>query len=205
MIIPIPYGMEYTATVEGRVFKFVRCEKCNSEFAYEMKREGSGSGTAILFVKNQGARERASAKAQAELSSRLQNECDPVPCPECGCYQEHMIPVIRRNFQFWMTVSGLFLLLGGFILFLWFVGAGLSGDPSNNAWAGLYGKIAAALGGAGVAFLLLRYLWARTLKPNVGDPEIRKQLGQKLTLDWREFARVRREMEEEGTLTRGEQ
>src|SRR5262249_28746596 len=134
MVIPIPYAKEYTATLEGAVYKLVHCEKCQAEFAYEMRREGGGFGDSLFFFPNKSAQERALSKAQDDLRRRLEKECDPVPCPECGWYQEHMIPVIRRKYQFWMTIAAALLLFAGFIMSLWFLGASLSGDQNNKAW-----------------------------------------------------------------------
>jgi hypothetical protein len=79
--VPIPYGKRYTANLTGATLKPVRCEKCYVEYVYRMDRAGSGSGTSLLFLENQGARDRATQRAASELRGLLRWDCDAVPCP----------------------------------------------------------------------------------------------------------------------------
>jgi hypothetical protein len=108
--IPIPYARSYTANLSGATLKLVRCEKCHVEYVYRMERVGSGSGTSILFLENKGAQDRASQQAVNELRGLLWRECDPVPCPGCGWYQDAMIRAMRRDHWRCMQGTGLGLL-----------------------------------------------------------------------------------------------
>jgi hypothetical protein len=109
--IPIPYARTYTADLSGATLKLVRCEKCHVEYVYRMERIGSGSGTSLLFLENKAAQDRATQQAANGLRDLLWRECDPVPCPDCGWYQEAMIQAMRRDYCRWMQNTGLVLLV----------------------------------------------------------------------------------------------
>jgi len=40
------------------------------------------------------------------LQKQLDADCDPVPCPKCGWYQEDMIKKIRRDHRVWIYWVG---------------------------------------------------------------------------------------------------
>jgi hypothetical protein len=65
----IPYGMQYLSTVEGVVWKVVRCEQCQTAYAYRMAVSATGAASSFLFLDNEGARDRASAAAAEALNA----------------------------------------------------------------------------------------------------------------------------------------
>ena len=90
MYIPIPYAMDYTATVGGSAVKLVACEQCQAEYIYRLQPVAVGSGTSLLFVDNQGVRgNRASSRAEGQLNQGRAGAVDLVPCPACGEREEH--------------------------------------------------------------------------------------------------------------------
>jgi hypothetical protein len=189
----IPYAKEYTVTLEGTVYKYVHCEKCAYEFAYGMSRQGEGTGTSLLFMDNAGAQSRAAQDAQRELRNKLASSCDPVPCPACGWYQQHMYPVIRDGHLMWMNyVAGVFL-AAGIILALLLLTNLL--DAEGRRRAPLFGVLTLIAGFVVAVLVISRKLLIRSIEPNSGDPEARKQLGEKLALRWHEFERLRKQGE----------
>src|SRR4051812_40965398 len=88
----IPYALTYYVRETGRLPRVVRCEQCDREYVYFLKRAGEGEGTSLLFLENAEAKERAARRARAELEAALAVGIDPVPCPRCGWDQSHMLP-----------------------------------------------------------------------------------------------------------------
>jgi hypothetical protein len=97
---------EYTCKVSGGTFKFVECEECKQKYVYQMVREASGQGNSLYFLDNAGAQRRANSQAQAILNKTLQEDCDPVPCPKCACYQQNMMEKLCREYRLWMYWTG---------------------------------------------------------------------------------------------------
>jgi hypothetical protein len=76
-------GTVYTSTAIGARLKTARCEKCGTEFYYELRRLSSSSSHAPYMVGQKGAQNAARDIAQFRLERSLQNAEDPVPCPSC--------------------------------------------------------------------------------------------------------------------------
>jgi hypothetical protein len=76
------YTRIYTATVSGKRVVPATCEKCNTNFSYEMTRCGIG---------------RSLAAAQKDLEKRLLHDQDMVACPRCYWVNEAMIESYRRR------------------------------------------------------------------------------------------------------------
>jgi hypothetical protein len=85
--------------------RHVSCENCGTGYVYIVDREASRSGTSFLFLDNAGAKERATEHAELELDSVLSKEIDPVPCPNCGWFQTHMLAKARKKHLGWMATS----------------------------------------------------------------------------------------------------
>jgi hypothetical protein len=84
-----------TVTKAGTTRKWVRCEHCDADFVYLMKREVVGTGISVRFMDYQGAAERAQESADAQLQQALEGHFELVPCPACGSYQSYMVERIR--------------------------------------------------------------------------------------------------------------
>ncbi len=100
MVIPIPYGRSYTTSMSGAAWRVTPCECCGGEFVYRIERRVQASGFSPLFLDNEGASQRAQTRAQTTLQQRLEKECEPVRCPDCGKYQAGMVRQLKaRRFQ----------------------------------------------------------------------------------------------------------
>jgi hypothetical protein len=91
------FWTEYTATLRGRVLKSVACETCSTEYVYMLDRQGSGVGTSVYMLNDDGAKGHATSAAEDTLQSYLENDFDPVPCPACGHYQRYMFPKLLET------------------------------------------------------------------------------------------------------------
>jgi hypothetical protein len=113
-MVPIPvFWTKYTATMHGRVLKLVPCENCATEYVYVLEREGSGVGTSVYLLNDEGARGHATSAAGDTLQSYLENDFDPVPCPACGHYQRYMFPKLLETKSLWGPAIMLVVLLLG--------------------------------------------------------------------------------------------
>src|SRR5438309_799407 len=107
MLIPIPTGMRYTATVSGSVWKPLTCEFCKLDFAYRITRKATGTGRSALFLDNDGARARAGSYAYANLQRELEKSFEVVPCPKCGRYQAQMFSKLKWKKKGGLTIAGI--------------------------------------------------------------------------------------------------
>lgn len=198
MIPVVVVWTKYTATVGGRVFKLVPCENCSTEYVYVLEREGTGVGTSVYLLNDEGAQTHAAEAAEDTLRQALENDFDPVPCPACGHYQRFMFPKLMEDRSLWGPIAraaalgvGVFAAVAGAYWTLAYLG-----QPGNTArwrmvtaWtivaaAGLIGALLAAAGRAR----------ERRFDPNTGDPQPRIAEGRRRALTRAEFeASQRRE------------
>jgi hypothetical protein len=151
----------------GSTIKTVTCERCGKEYSYSLKRTGRGRGTNFLLGSS-GSSEAAS-RAQSSLLHKLANDCDPVPCPKCGWYQEHMVQKARTLKHRWVKKTA-------FALFPLSVLMGIAGFMALIAENGfgfltVFLLTLAALAALAVPGLpLLRHILIRHYDPNY-DPQ----------------------------------
>jgi hypothetical protein len=201
----IPYGMDYYATVSGSILKRVQCEQCEHEYGYLMTRKGRGLARSWMFLDKQGASESANRKAEKQLFRRLEQSCDPVPCPRCGWYQEEMVRRLRRNHFRWLFFIGLALagaaFLGGLIMYFCTVEIHLNarpGDlqiPARDIYVGW--SVVALLLLLSPTLIIVRSVMARRLDPNGEPVEKRRQQGQTMAMPEKEFREILLAEEEE--------
>jgi hypothetical protein len=115
---PIPYGTKYTITIEGFIWKPIKCERCGCEFAYRVKRVASGQGENFLWLNKKRAIDTARSLARENLLDTLDNAFEQYPCHDCGIYQRDMAKIIKyykdystNNIGF-MNGFGTFILMG---------------------------------------------------------------------------------------------
>ncbi|PQO27133.1 hypothetical protein [Blastopirellula marina] len=167
--ISIPIGEKQVVAVQGAVWKFVTCAKCQQDFAYRLQLEAIGEDVNVLFLDGEGSQKRAHAHAQRNLAKKFVNVVVPTPCPCCGYYQEDMVRILKeegtsdRLFGVGMGMTALsFIPLAFSVPHIW---------------------IATAAGvSVGVILMVYAEFFAGRSDPNAGDPQQRILLGQKHTL-----------------------
>lgn len=179
LLIPIP-RWTFTHESRGMVVRNVRCERCAHDYGYRITRMAKGSATSWLFLDNDGARATAWEEAEAGLARALEEGEEAVPCPECGWYQQRMIPLARRKYGRAAKVAGVVLLAAGVATFVALVVS--SGEWRNPGQWGLIEAVAGGLAFAGTCFLLARYAMAAGHDPNQGSVEERRRLGRSLAV-----------------------
>jgi hypothetical protein len=166
--------------VSGSTPVAVRCENCKGKYYYELKRTAKG-GALDKWV--------ARAVARQRLRRMLASDCEAVPCPECGWYQEEMVPLVRRSHRRWLQHVGMAV---GFLGPLCFLPAFIliliePRDPEVKEWTFpiMFGGFAAGffLGFCTMIVMVLRNALNARYDPN--DPETeaeRIELGRELTI-----------------------
>src|SRR5688572_4805428 len=163
--IPIPIGAKHVATVQGAVWKFVSCAHCQQRYAYLLELEATGEDHDLLFLDGEGSAQRARAQAEQNLAQKSRNVVLPVPCPNCGFYQEDMARMLKDE----VSINSL-QIAGAVIALLSLVPLAI-GIP--YIWV-----ITLVLAVTGLALLAWGYVLAFRFDPNSGDPEPRKALGR---------------------------
>lgn len=175
-------GTDWTATRAASVVKFVRCEQCNHDYAYRMRRQIESSSFSVLGLDNSAAASRAAEDAERRVLRVLENSCDPVPCPECGLYQAAMVPRSRRIRLVWLWKFGITLIplsipAAIFPIKLF--------PPESKASAA--GLICGSVLLVSLTIILARYWSNRRYDPN-GKPVTRRiELGKRLVLSRKEY------------------
>lgn len=95
--MPIFVGKEITTSIAGQRVETIICEKCGKAFYYELTRVGIGKGSAPYFIAQKSASNRAVAAAERDLSKRLDQEAELVPCPKCYWVNQDLVDRYRRR------------------------------------------------------------------------------------------------------------
>lgn len=184
-MIPVAKSIEVTA--RGSAYKSVVCEECQCEYVYLVTRDALGSVSGFVLADKQAMQERATRFANASLRSMLARAEEPVPCPNCGHYQQSMIPLLQRKHRPGLFFTGLFfLVVGGSFWFLALV-ALLTGSPRNNISPRPFVEAAVWITTFGFGLIVARRILSLGIRPNDSNPEERKLLARSLAMTKREF------------------
>src|SRR5205814_8788605 len=91
-----------TEYATGAVIRQVRCERCGTEYFYELARVTKGTGSAVYGIGKEAARKRAKKSAEKKLARMLLNDGEAVPCPKCKWIQNSMVRELRAYHHRWM-------------------------------------------------------------------------------------------------------
>jgi hypothetical protein len=163
--IPIPIGAKHVAAVKGAVWKVVACAHCQQRYAYLLELEATGEYHDLLFLDGEGAAERARVKAEQNLLQKSRNVVLPVPCPNCGFYQDEMSRQLKEEANINpLQVAGVMVALSSLIPLAFDI---------TYIWV-----LTIVLAIAGLTPLAYGYVIAFRFDPNAGDPESRKAQGR---------------------------
>jgi hypothetical protein len=166
MLIPIPIGTKHVAAVRGAVWKFVSCSHCQQRYAYLLELEATGEDHDLLFLDGKGSAERAQAQAEQNLLQKSRNVVLPVPCPNCGWYQDDMSKMLRDEASInRVQIVGLVIAVISLIPLMF--------DMATTWVLTLLGAL------VGLTLAIYGTVLALRFDPNVGDPEPRKALGKR--------------------------
>jgi hypothetical protein len=171
MAIPIfiPIGVKHVSAVQGAFWKLVFCEHCQQKFAYLLELEATGEDHDLLFLDGKGSAERARENAEQNLAQKGRNCMLPVPCPNCGVYQDEMAAQLKE--EAWINR---FQIVGLVVVLLAFIPLAF-----NVAFVWVLTLVIAAVG---LTLVVYGYVVAYRFDPNAGDAEPRKALGRKLAI-----------------------
>lgn len=191
-MIPIPvFWTKYTTTLRGSVFKFVPCENCSTEYVYRIEREGTGIGTSMYSLNNDGAASHSRSAAGETLASMLENDFDPVPCPACGHYQRYMFPKLLQTKWQWahpitlalVVVGSLSCVIGLYWAIIYLQHPNIRVvENMVTAWT-----VMLAAGIIGLGFSLIKRFALRNFDPNLEDQQARIAIGKNRAITRAEF------------------
>ncbi len=198
---------EYTATLQGRVYKLVPCENCATEYVYVLEREGVGCGTSLYMLTDDTAQKQAATGAEESLQSYLENDFDPVPCPVCGHYQRFMFPKLYDGGSSWTQLAHPVLLfvgcLGAVCAAYW--GIAYAQQPGDRALTRLAVTLAllAILAMIGIGVRVVERSQASRFDPNTEDQQARIEKGRSRAVTRAEFDAARLREQGVGMFTPG--
>lgn len=169
------HGTTYVAAQIAPVVRQVHCEKCGCDYAYEMIRRGTGVTSTVYELFPQRQSKAAVARAAKSLQRQLEQDHDPVGCPDCGWIQRAMVADLRRRAYGWMMkpalAISLFLLLFDALWLVLLISAYLRREhviPAVIVLGIVVATVAVAIlsGTAG-----LRHVLRSRINPNRGYPD----------------------------------
>jgi hypothetical protein len=180
MIVPIRHDT-HTAVAVASVPKFVRCAQCGSEWAYLLVRAGRGSMQTIWGFKGDSARLIAKGRARQALADLLRNECDVIPCPDCGALQPEMQAKYRWHLftRLMMWTVGILVLIA-----LAYPAIRKSIPAHHTAWIAMW----VALGAAWVLAVL--WVWFHDVNGNAISRSESQAGPNRLALRGAEYAQL---------------
>jgi hypothetical protein len=203
-MVPIPvFWTQYTTTMHGRVLKVVPCENCSTEYLYVMEREGSGVGTSIYFLNEEGAESHSKSAAEDTLKSVLENDFDAVPCPVCGHYQRYMFPKLLESKGMWELAIKLLVIMIGSITAV--IAARVSvaylQRPNDHDFTNVIAawSVLLLLCLIGLGLLLVDKFKIRHFNPNLKDQAARIAIGRSRAVTRAEFEKEQQEKSEAET------
>jgi hypothetical protein len=179
-------------TVTGSTGVAVHCEKCEHEFYYKLVCKAFGRANLGPLTSREDAQRTAAGRAKQKLRELVKTQIAPVPCPQCGCYQQNMVPLLRARQSPRLNKYGLAgLLLGPLVVAVGFAITGAtSGGPVGQGGGARFALglgvmgVGAVLAVAGLLLLVIRWYRSQTsYDPN--DPKTvqeRIALGRKLAI-----------------------
>jgi len=157
-MIPIRHDT-HSASAVAAVPKFVRCAQCGSDWAYLLVREGRGTMHTIWGIGAESARLVARGKARQALQEMLSNDCEVIPCPDCGALQPEMQP--KHRWRLLVHVMAWTIVVLTLILFA-YPAIRRSIPTHPNAWI-LMWTMLTAVWALAVSWVLLHDVNARAL------------------------------------------
>jgi len=94
----LPYfAKTFNSTAIARRIVDVKCEKCRTEFCYQLVRMGVGTGTAPYMLGQKSAAQRSEAEAADIAARRVAAETELVPCPKCKWVNQELVDHYRNS------------------------------------------------------------------------------------------------------------
>ena len=165
MLIPIPTGVRHVVAVQGAVWKLVSCAGCRERFAYLLELEATGSDRDMTYLDGEASAQRARAQAEENLLQKSRNVILPVPCPQCGAYQDDMAQQLKDD----ASINRL-QIAGAVIAAIAFIPLAID---AQRTWV-----FTVFLAVIGIVLLIRGCVVAFRFDPNSGDAEPRKALGR---------------------------
>jgi hypothetical protein len=164
-------GKEFIASVAGRQLEPVTCERCQTQYYYELTRIGTGRGSAPYLLGQTSAANRAANAAQRELTKRLAREAEMVPCPKCHWVNQDLINRYRKRQYRRVRIPIFAVLIAGFFGNALLHAAltesyGYQSRVPAAGSAAFLGACVLAVGG----ILLIRYRLRQRINPNETYP-----------------------------------
>jgi hypothetical protein len=166
------YGRSYRAASIGTRTVAVNCDKCGTEYFYQLTRFGIGATTTPYGIGSGGASKKTKVKANEDVNRRLADEAELVPCPRCHWINEALVSGYRRSeYRNWASFAQALAILGTAIslLIAWFSGIGHAVDSDSLRFLYYVGP-AVSIGLAGLIYLCRQWLRLR-IRPNEGFPD----------------------------------
>jgi len=158
----------FTSSAAGSVLKEVVCEKCGTQFYYELARRGVGQGESPYFIGQDSARHDAEEGAVRDLRRRLNRDVELVPCPSCQWVNQKTIrQYCAVRHRAWTQVAIVIVVLGALTeLVLCASAQKVLGKPASLLNPEMW-MVAAACTLLFVATLRLQRYLRRRMDPNV--------------------------------------
>jgi hypothetical protein len=152
-----------------------------------MTRTAVGTTSETFANRDSYAPLNAEKVAAYDLQRKLNDDCDAVPCLECGRYQVHMVEALKRDYQLgWRNLGRACLGAGIVTGIMWLIYIVLYEARSQEIalWLAI---AAAALTPFGAVILLIRRRQLSRFEPNESDLAERMQVSARYARTLEQF------------------
>jgi hypothetical protein len=124
------FGKHFTQSAAGQRLARVECDRCGTEYFYQLSRVGTGVGVAPYYLGQGRAARLAELRAAKDLERALDRGRELVPCPKCSWINEDLVHGYRRTrYRLWGRVA-FYILATAILLALTLVPLLAFGDPN---------------------------------------------------------------------------
>lgn len=149
----------------------MQCEKCGCEYYFVLSRIGTATGTAHYGLGQAAAVSDARTRSSEQVTKRLTDEAELVPCPQCHWINSELVDGFRRGrFRNWgaIAIGAAILAMAISLIIAWFIHIGPEADRGGLPYFLVYAPLA-IVASAGSVFALRWWLRQR-IQPNRDFP-----------------------------------
>ncbi len=126
------FSKQFAASQAATRIVGVNCEQCGCRYFYELTRIGIGAVSTPYGLMATAAAQSAEVQSAAELSVRLSNEAELVPCPRCHWINAELVAGYRLSQYHWMLPLAVSIAFCGIVASLISAAFIWSGPPVDH-------------------------------------------------------------------------
>jgi hypothetical protein len=165
------FGKTHYSTTYGTQLQSVTCDKCATEYHYELARYGSGHSHSHYGIGEKEATRVAHGHSSVDLGARLADDGEMVPCPQCNWVNQSLVETYRRCHAQAVVFETIKIVVVSLLLIFAVVLPVYTWDPVHTDLAGVILAGSFVIGVVAVAGSIMARRWRQArINPNMSHP-----------------------------------